>query len=805
MLKKLPRTISRNVEALMCCCGVLAGLLVAVATPLRAESRIAIDYPKDGSIFPPDITAPTFLWHDGSSARVWQVEIAFPGGTPLRIQAPGGPPPYAEVDPRCAWHPPETPDPHSWTPDPGTWAELKRHPSARITITGFRDLEGKHAVARGAVSIETSADPVGAPIFYRDVPLMPSESEKGVIKPLAQSAVPLIAWRLRDVAEPKSRVVLEGMHTCANCHSFSRDGKTLGMDLDGPQNDKGLYAISEIRPQMSISGKDLIAWNSFRDQPSGPMRVGFMSQISPDGRYVVTTVAVSQELAQNYYVVNFKDWRFLQVFYATRGVLVVYDRVTGERHSLPGADDPTLVQTNAVWSPDGRYIVFARAKGRDPYPAGVPMAQYATDPNETQIQYDLYRIPFNGGKGGRAEPIAGASANGMSNSFPKVSPDGRWLVFVQAHNGLLMRPDSQLYMVPFEGGAARRMTCNTPTMNSWHSFSPNGRWLVFSSKARSPYTQMYLTHIAEDGSDSPPILVENSTARNRAVNLPEFVNIPPDGLQHIDVPAAEFYTRFDRAWELAQKGDWGSAVTGWTQALELNPDDARARANLGYALAQEGKIDAAIAEWKRALAVHEDYPEVHNNLARALLHTGRADEAIQHWYRAVALGADDAETHYNLAVVLAERGRADEAIRQFEDAVAADPKDTQARSDLGNVLYSRHRFREALAQWQAALRIRSDDADLLKRIAWVLATCQDAAVRNGSESVRLAQRSAKLHEDATTLDVLAAAYAESQQFDEAIATARRALALAGSQGNTALAEGIRSRMTMYEERRAVRD
>ena len=50
------------------------------------------------------------------------------------------------------------------------------------------------------------------------------------------------------------------------------------------------------------------------------------------------------------------------------------------------------------------------------------MAEYANDPNETQIQYDLYRIPFNDGRGGEPEPIAGASRNGMSNTFPRSRP-----------------------------------------------------------------------------------------------------------------------------------------------------------------------------------------------------------------------------------------------------------------------------------------------------------------------------------------------------------------------------------------------
>ena len=48
------------------------------------------------------------------------------------------------------------------------------------------------------------------------------------------------------------------------------------------------------------------------------------------------------------------------------------------------------------------------------------------------------------------------------------------------------------------------MNCNTPLMNSWHSFSPNGRWLVFSSKSRSPYTQMFLTHIDERATTRRP-------------------------------------------------------------------------------------------------------------------------------------------------------------------------------------------------------------------------------------------------------------------------------------------------------------
>ena len=62
-----------------------------------------------------------------------------------------------------------------------------------------------------------------------------------------------------------------------------------------------------------------------------------------------------------------------------------------------------------------------------------------------------------------------------------------------------------------------------------------GAALVFSSKARSPYTLMYLTHIDAEGNDSPAILIDNATAANRAVNLPEFVNTTPNGIEDIQV------------------------------------------------------------------------------------------------------------------------------------------------------------------------------------------------------------------------------------------------------------------------------
>lgn len=583
---------------------------------------ITVDYPENGSIFPPEITPPTFIWHDElKAAASWTIDVSFSDGSPgMHFQSAGERPRIGEVDPRCISPSNELPAltprqaaAHTWTPTADAWNAIKLHSkehAATITIRGVQTGHPGVAVSYGTVTMETSHDPVTAPIFYRDVPLIPSKGEKGVIQPLAKGDLPLLAWRLRDIGQPDSRLLLTGMHTCANCHSFSLDGKTFGMDIDGPANDKGLYALASIKPQMSLRNEDVISWSSIKDNTASPSRIGFMSQVSPDGRYIVTMLRdLRAQLGRSYFLVNFKDYRFLQVFYPTRGILAWYDRVTGKKQPLPGADDERFVQTNAVWSPDGRFVVFARAEARAPETPGQTLPSHANDPEETQIKYDLYRIPFNGGKGGVAVPIEGASNNAMSNSFPKVSPDGRWIVFVESRNAELMRPDSQLYIVPFEGGAARRLRCNTPLMNSWHSFSPNGRWMVFSSKSRSPYTQMFLTHLDEAGNSSPAILIDNATASNRAVNIPEFVNISSNGLVKIDVPAAEAYHLLDLASDLATQGKIDEAAAEWKSVLEIDPQNASAHNNLGAALTLEGKTAEAMKHLREAREIDPLTPD----------------------------------------------------------------------------------------------------------------------------------------------------------------------------------------------------
>jgi Flp pilus assembly protein TadD len=799
-------------SAILVVAGIAAFGAVFVAGARSQPAAIAVDYPIDGSVFPPEITPPTFLWRDADQgAASWSIEIRFEKGSGIRLTVPGERMRIGEIDPEAVADSNEPPKltpgqaaARTWTPDAATWAAIKRRSveaPATITITGFRE-GSKQPVSRGQVRIRTSEDPVGAPVFYRDVPLMPNNSDRGVVKPLPPEAIGLIKWRLRYIGEARSRVVMEKLATCANCHSFSLDGKTLGLDIDGPQNDRGLYALVPVSERITIRTRDVIKWPIVRDENVQRLRAAFMSQVSPDGLHVLTMIddpeAARREggrtLEDKYYNANFMDYRFLQVFYPTRGILAWYDRAAGRLHPLPGADDPRYVQTDGVWSPDGTYVVFARAEAKDPYPPNTPLALYANDPHETRIHYELYRMPFNEGRGGTPERIAGASANGMSNNFPKVSPDGRWIVFVRCKNGQLMRPDSRLYIVPFQGGEARLMTCNTPLMNSWHTFSPNGRWMAFSSKSRSPYTQMYLTHLDANGNDTPPILVDNATAANRAVNLPEFVNIGPEGMT-IDPQATEFYRMFNMASELMKKNQMADAIGEWRKALNMDPNDGKARFNLGYALAETGRPAEAAVEYRKACDLMPDQPAWFARLALAQAQSGDDDGAISNYRKSLALNPENAAVEADLGVELFEKGLSAEGIEHLRKAVERAPNFADGHSKLGTALAKAGQPREAVAHFENAVELSPDSVEYRFNLAYALGSQGRFA-----DAIPHLEKAVQLSggKDWRCLAALGAAYSKLGRPSDAIKAARQALDLAVEAKNDDLVRSLRATIERYE-------
>ncbi|WP_348265288.1 tetratricopeptide repeat protein [Telmatobacter sp. DSM 110680] len=784
-------------------------------TGRAALQPLTIDVPINGTIYPPDLIPPQFAWRDSNPATtVWRIQIFFGEKTrPIQVWSDGEKLQIGPVDESLTGYVPPTLTPeqaadHTWRPDPKTWEEIKKRSvsqSAKVIITGFANRQSIDPLTRAEAAISTSRDPVGAPIFYRDVPLIPPDpdtEQRGVIKPLPDSVLPKIKWQLRYVNQTESKVMMTNLPTCGNCHSFSRDGKTMGIDVDGPANDKGLYALIPLKKNSTISSDYLLRWSSFSEEHS-QKRFGFMSQVSPDGKYVVNSIDVPHahgtRVIDRLYNGFYENYGFGQVFYPTRGVLAWYSKETGKLQPLPGADDPNYVQTSAFWTPDGKYLIYSRAAARDPYPAGYKRSTYANDPNETQIQYDLYRIPFNDGKGGTPERIVGASENGMSNNFPKASPDGKWIIFVQCKNGLLMRPDSRLFIVPFEGGEARPLESNLARMNSWHTFNPNGHWLAFSSKSPSLYTHLYLTHIDERGHASPPVVVENATAANRAVNIPEFVNLGPEGLDHIDTPAIDFYREFDLAQQLQDAHKYADAIPAWKVAAEKDPTDARPWNNMGVALAASGKAIDAIAAYEKSIAMNSDSSQTHNNLGSALAEAGRLDEAKIQIEKAIALDGDNGAAHVNLGHLLEVTGHREEALQELTQGLQAAPKNADGHNIYGVILAREGKMNDAIAELQLAVKLAPNSAECRYNLGRAF-----AATERFSEAVPQLEAAAKLtgNREPAVLQMLGAMYSEIGNYPQALTTAQQALEIADKQQNLELAKVLRDDVARYQQKAA---
>jgi tetratricopeptide (TPR) repeat protein len=754
-------------------------LLLTDGAEKGVTGELSIRYPVDGALFPPEIAPPTFHWEDPQgNANAWLLTFDFQDGQG-----------HERFSSRTT----------EWTPSDRQWETIKQRTLERpttVTILGYDQTDPRRALSAGSVSISTSEDEVGAPLFFREVNLPFLEAVKD---PAAH-----IRWRFGPISskEPPP-IVLEKLPVCGNCHSFSADGSTLAMEVDSG-NDKASYAIAPVEEQMVLDPSKLITWAEYRREDN-EKTFGLLCQASPDGRYVVGTVK-DRALA-----VYRPDLEFSQLFFLVKGILAIYDRQADTFSALPGADDPRYVQTNGTWSPDGKTIVFARSHGEAYDPPSLRNFDTVLVPQREaheflkggrKFMYDLYRIPFNEGKGGKAEPIEGASNNGMSNYFPKFSPDGEWIVFCKARSFMLLQPDSELYIIPAEGGEPRRLRCNTGRMNSWHSWSPNGKWLVFSSKAYSIYTQLFLTHIDEQGRSTPPVVLADFTEKNRAANIPEFANLEPDAIKRIREQFLDDTNYLRAGDEFRKQGDYANAIRWYRRALDINPNNALVHANWGTCLLYEGKLKQAKERFAQALALRPDLPEAHCSMGIILRQEGKPQEAVQSYREALRIKPNFSLAHLHLGTLLLDLGRFDQAKEHLSEAVRLDPRDPFAHFNLGAAYGRDENPQEAAVHLAKALRRDPDFLPALVSLALIRATSRDDAVRDGRQAVELATRACELtdHRNPEALYALAAAHAEVGRFPDAARTAEAAIQAAHAAGNQPLAETIQPLLDLCRQR-----
>jgi tetratricopeptide (TPR) repeat protein len=265
-----------------------------------------------------------------------------------------------------------------------------------------------------------------------------------------------------------------------------------------------------------------------------------------------------------------------------------------------------------------------------------------------------------------------------------------------------------------------------------------------------------------------------------------------------------------------QTSYWRNSETLWTHALTVTSDNDVAHNNLGYLCNDRGELDKAISHFEAASRIRSGKRDVHYdlasafvqmNLADALARKGLPDEAMVHYQAAIELQPNYANAYYNRGSVLLAEGRIDEAIADWEKTLQLQPNDADAHTGLGNAYLRKGLVQEAIAHYKEASALAPEDPHSRNNIAWVLATTSDASLRDGSRAVEFAEQAVQLSggREPQFIRTLAAAYAESGRFSEALAVAQQAAVMASMQGKADVANRLKKDLVLYRERQPIRD
>ena len=255
---------------------------------------------------------------------------------------------------------------------------------------------------------------------------------------------------------------------------------------------------------------------------------------------------------------------------------------------------------------------------------------------------------------------------------------------------------------------------------------------------------------------------------------------------------------------LVEKKETATAIKLYETYLKDFPQDTKIEYDLAACFRTQGDLVKAAEHFRKSIALDPENIKSRVDLAACLHGQGDVAGAVRQLEAAIRMAPDYAEAHSDLANLLAEQGRVADAIAHFERALSLKPDYASAHHYFAFVLARQRRNVEAVHHWREAVRLEPNEVKYISNLALVLATSSDPMARNGAEAVDLAKRAVKLCKakpDANVVAVLAAAYAESGDFANAVATARQARELSLAEHQDSLADQLVDRIKLYQSGR----
>jgi tetratricopeptide (TPR) repeat protein len=215
-------------------------------------------------------------------------------------------------------------------------------------------------------------------------------------------------------------------------------------------------------------------------------------------------------------------------------------------------------------------------------------------------------------------------------------------------------------------------------------------------------------------------------------------------------------------------------------------------------------LDDAPAYYTRLINRNPRNAWAYNFRAVAWRHRGDFDRAIADYGEKLKLQPTSV-TYTNRGVAWEAKKDYEKALADHDQAIRLDPDNRIAYFNRGNAREAMKEYAKAIADFNQAIRLDPNYSSPYKGLAWLYATCPDARYRDGTKAVRLATRACELSgwTDADKIGTLAAAYAESGQFEQAIKYQQKAIDL--KQGDAALLETAQERLKLFRDKKPYRN
>jgi tetratricopeptide (TPR) repeat protein len=286
--------------------------------------------------------------------------------------------------------------------------------------------------------------------------------------------------------------------------------------------------------------------------------------------------------------------------------------------------------------------------------------------------------------------------------------------------------------------------------------------------------------------------------------LSEVASFCQRGLAEAPPPEMAAALRRLAAWAHNRRGELlidadqqAEATRDFQIAISLDPQCSLAIHNRAVTLAQQNEVAAALRDFNRVIELNPGLALAYRNRAELLAGLGRVEEAVRDYGEAIAGLPDNAELYRARAASWQRLGDHHRALADLEQAIQLDPNHPDAFTQRGNIAAEQGDFEQAVSDFQRALDIDSEWAEAYRSLAWLQATSPDSRYRDPEQAIASAQQAQRLSppNDCFVLEALAAAYASSGAFDEAIEIQKEAIAASPPD----FAEPLRQRLALYQQ------